>query len=489
MKQARLQGMWRIATGLMISALILAACAAPTPQTIIQTSPPEIVVQTQVVEQTSIVEQTSVVEVTAVPEPGTGPTLNPDVSGEVELWHFWASPVRRNAIRRVIAYCQTQLPNITVVDTVKPFGDLWTANVAAVAAGSGMPDVIVSDRPTLPRDAADGVYMNLQEWADRDGVTRDQFYDWAWDQTLYEGATYGLPHETDVRVLFYNKNLFEAAGLDPNDPPDTWAELEAAADVLDVQEADGTYSRIGFFPLWSGINADFYQYVVEGADMIGPDGTVMINNPAMVETVEWVKSWVDRYGGWDAVREFDAAHNLAAPNDNFMSSSVAMRIDIFGYNSALEFYRPRTNLDNDGDAGNDPRTDWGVALLPGKDGPGGTWSGGFSMSIPTGSPNAEAAWEFIKCATGPEGQSSWARDTQAQPTNITAAADPVLSGNPLWGIVDEALAVSTGGVFLQDYPNWTEQLNQRYELIWTDELTAQEALDEAQAAVAEQVGQ
>ena len=95
----------------------------------------------------------------------------------------------------------------------------------------------------------------------------------------------------------------------------------------------------------------------------------------------------------------------------------------------------------------------------------------------------------MKCATGPEGQSSWARDTQAQPTNITAAADPVLSGNPLWAIVDEALAVSTGGVFLQDYPNWVEQLNQRWELIWAGELAAQEALDEAQAAVAEQVGQ
>jgi multiple sugar transport system substrate-binding protein len=107
-----------------------------------------------------------------------------------------------------------------VTDTVKPFGDIWTANIAAVAAGSGMPDVIVSDRPTLPKDAADGVYMNLQEWADRDGVTRDQFYDWAWDQTLYEGETYGIPHETDVRVLFWNKQLFAQAGLDPEQTPD-----------------------------------------------------------------------------------------------------------------------------------------------------------------------------------------------------------------------------------------------------------------------------
>src|SRR5690606_26029408 len=114
------------------------------------------------------------------------------------------------------------------------------------AAGSGMPDVIVSDRPTLPRDAEEGIYMSLQEWADRDNVTRDQYYDWAWDQTLYEGETYGIPQETDVRVLFYNKQHFIEAGLDPEDPPETWDELWEYADKLDIVEEDGTLVRVAF---------------------------------------------------------------------------------------------------------------------------------------------------------------------------------------------------------------------------------------------------
>jgi multiple sugar transport system substrate-binding protein len=272
----------------------------------------------------------------------------------------------------------------------------------------------------------------LQEWADRDGVTRDQFYPWAWDQTLFEGSTYGIPHETDVSVLFWNKQLFEAAGLDPEQPPET--------------------CRIGFFPLWNR-GVDVWQYTND-AEMIGPEGVVQINNPNMVETVEWIQSWVDRYGGWQKLQDFNAKFG-APPNDNFMSNGIAM-----------------------------PRMDWGIGLLPhDEDAKGGTWSGGFSMSIPTGSDNAEAAWEFIKCATGAEGQSSWARDTQAQPTNIAAAEDPVLQSNPTWQVVDDALAVSTGGNSLPAYPNWSEQLGQRYERIWTGELTPQQALDEAQAAV------
>ncbi len=408
---------------------------------------------------------------------GEGPALNADVSGQIELWHFWASPVRRQALRRVIAICQQELPNIEVVDTVKPFGDIWTANIAAVAAGSGMPDVIVSDRPQLAKDAADGIYMSLQELADRDGVTQDQFYDWAWQQTAYEDETYGIPFETDIRVLFWNKQAFEEAGLDPEDPPETWEELETYADALDMTE--GGLERIGFFPLIN-IGPDIWAYT-NGADMIAEDGTPQINNPNMVETVEWIKGWVDRYGGWDAIQAFRSQF-AAPPNDAFMSGKVAMITDIYGYNSVLSFYRPNVTLAD----GTQERMEWGIGPLPYGEEPG-NWSGGFSLSIPTGAANAEAAWEWIKCATGAEGQSSWARDTQAQPTHLVAAEDPVLLAEPSWAVVEESLGYSTGGVYVAGYPNWYEQVNQRLEQVWAGNMTPQEALDEAQAAVEAEV--
>jgi multiple sugar transport system substrate-binding protein len=420
------------------------------------------------------------VEVTQTPGPGQV-QYNSDASGEIELWHFWASPVRRNGVQRIKAICEQKLPNITVVDTVKPFGDIWTANIAAVAAGSGMPDVIVSDRPTLPRDAADGVYMSLQEFADRDGITRDQFYDWAWDQSLYEGETYGIPFETDVRVMFWNKPLFEAAGLDPNQPPTTWEELWEMADALDVKNEDGTYERIAFFPLWNAGFNPFWAYL-NGAPLIDAEGNPVINSAEAVESLEWIKRWVDRYGGWQALQDFRAQYG-APPNDLFMGNGVAMLVDIFGYNSQLEFYRPRADTNGDGEiTGDDPRMDWGIATLPYNTAPA-NWSGGFSLSIPAGAENPEAAWEFIKCMTGPEGQASWARDTQAQPTNLIAATDPVLLASPGWEVVDQALQTSTGGVYVSAYPNWNEQLDLVLEQVWTGELTPQEALDQAQAAV------
>lgn len=468
---------------LLLAGLVLTACSGGAMAEVTQaTSAPPTATATQPADATGDSTAPSakmLLKAGPASRPDDGPVLNPDVSGTVELWHFWGSPVRHNALRRVISLCQQELPNITVNDTIVPFGDIWTANLAAVAAGTGMADVIISDRRTLPREAADGVYLPLQEWADRDNVSREQFYNWAWDQGIYEGQIYGIPHETDVTVLFYNKTLFKEAGLDPNRPPVTWAEVERYADKLDKIGPDGKLERVAFFPLWSR-GVDVWQYTND-ADMIRQDGTPDINNPRMVQTVEWIKTWVDRYGGWDRLQEFRNRFG-SAPNDLFMSSSLAMFVDIFGYNSQLQFYRPVVKLES----GEETSLDWGIALLPANT-KSGTWSGGFAMSIPTGAKNAAAGWEFIKCATSSAAQVSWARDTQAQPTNLKAATDPSLLADPAWEVVDGALQTSTGGIYVTRYPNWNEQLSQRWEMVWRNRLTPAQMLNEAQRAVEEAI--
>ena len=113
----------------------------------------------------------------------------------------------------------------------------------------------------------------------------------------------------------------------------------------------------------------------------------------------------------------------------------------------------------------------------------GSNSGGFALSIPRGAPNAEAAWEFIKCATAPTAQASWARDTYAMPANETAAKDPVLAADPRWTTYVNAMEYSSGGTYLEGYPNFREQLDQRYEKIWSGELSPKDALDQAEQQI------
>jgi multiple sugar transport system substrate-binding protein len=483
----------RVSALLLIASFVLAACdmGNPTPVPPTATTAPAAATNTTApaadatattapaVAATNTTAPAAAATNTTAPAMGNGPTLNTDVSGTVEFWHFWGSPVRRAAIRRVVAECAVQLPNIKVNETFKPFGDIWTANTAAVAAGSGMPDVIVEDRPKLPQAAANNIETNLQEWATRDNVVRDQFWPFTWDQTLYEGNTYGIPFETDVRVLYWNKDVFSEVGLDPEKPPVTWDDAWAYADKLDKKNDDGTYARIGFFPLIN-IGVDVWAYT-NGAEWVTADGQVMVNDPKVVEVLEWVKRWVDRYGGWSEYQKFRGQFS-SPPNDAFMSGKVAMVADINGYLSQLNFYRPRYTAPD----GTGRNMVWGIGDIPYKT-EKASWSGGFAFSIPRGARNAEAAWEFIKCATGVKGAESWSRDTYAMSANLEASKSPILMADQDWQFMINAMEYSTGGTYLEAYPNYFEQVNNRLEEVWQGAKEPKAALDEAQAAIEAEV--
>jgi len=473
----------RIAALTLISSMVLAGCDSGSP-----TATPVAALPTNTVGAAPAGETPTAVTAeatattaeatatTAVPMSESGRVINTSVSGEIEMWHFWSSPLRRNAIRRVIGICSEQLPNIKVTDVAKPFNDLWTANVAAVAAGSGMPDVIISDRPKLAQDAANNVYTDLQEFIDRDKVNSEDYWPFTWQQTLYQDHSYGIPFETDVRVLYYNKNAFKDAGLDPEKPPKTWEELMDTAAKLDKKNEDGTYSQIGLFPLFG--NASPYVWgFTNDVEWITPDQKPAVNTPQAVETLNYIKSWVDHYGGWQNIQTFQGSFQ-SAPNDAFMSGKVAMIVDINGYARVLNFYNPSyKNAD-----GTSSRLDWGVSDIPYKT-DNGSWSGGFAMSIPKGAEHTDAAWEFIKCATDAEGSASWSLDTYAMSAHVDAADDPRLMADPAWTFFLKAMEYSSGGNYLTKYANWEEQLTQRYEKVWTGEITAEQALNEAQTAI------
>ena len=396
--------------------------------------------------------------------------LDAEVAGEVELWHFWGSPDRRGPLREVIGACEEALPQITVKDVFKPWGDIWTANVTAVAAGSGMPDVIVEDRPRLPQRAADNVVQNLQPFADRDGLDPGHFWDFTWAETLYEGDSYGVPFETDVRLLYWNKNAFREAGLDPEQPPATWDELWAYADRLDKQDPDGSFERIGFFPAW-GAGPNIWA-LTNGYDWV-QDGRPAVDGPRFVETMEWVKAWADRYGGYRPVQRFWAGFG-APPNDAFMSGAVPMIVDLGSYDAVLDFYQPR--------AESGEPLEWGMAHLP-YNREKATWSAGFALSIPKGAPNPEGAWELIKCMTGPEAQRFWAEETASTPANVQAARDSLLMRDPAWRTIVEQMDWSRGVTFVSAYPNFEEQVDRRQEAVWSGEAEAEAAMAEAQAAI------
>lgn len=404
-----------------------------------------------------------------------GYTARPDVSGAITFWHFWGSPVRRTAVRRIITDFNQVYPDVEVTEQFVPFDDIWTKNLAAVAAGRGMPDVIVEDRPQLRARAQNQIHISLAELSTRDKVTGEEFWPFTWEEATLEGAPYGLPYETDIRVLYYNKAAFQDAGLDPKKPPKDWNELKAYADKLD-KKSGAKLERIGFYPLIGSMGVEQWAWN-NGGEWMDAQNNPTMNAAPNVEALAWAKEWTDSYGK----KELDTFRGGfgQGPEDDFMSGKVAMKADIQGYTSFLNFYNPKfTTAKGDELQGEEGYGVAGIPPAPGKK--PASLAGGFALSIPRGSENQEPAWEFVKYMAF-RGQASWARDTYGMPTvEELAKTDPQLQAQPNWEFFVDSMSYGRPAVYNPFDPDMMSVVNPAVDAVLLGRQTPQQALDDAQ---------
>ncbi len=402
-----------------------------------------------------------------------------NVTGNILFWHFWGSPVRRNAIRRVIGEFNAVYSGIKVEETYVPFGDIYTRLLAAVAAGSGMPDVIVEDRAQIRARAANQIDMSFGAQAKRDDVTGDAYWPYTWTESVANGEPFGLPFETDVRVLYYNKGALADAGLDPEKPPTTWDELATFADKID-QKAGDKLIRVAFYPNEGNIGLDTWGWC-NGGEWQTSDNTPTINRAENVAALTWMKTWADRYGlsNYNAFKGTFGQGN----QDSFMSGKVAMKVDTQGYTSQLNFYNPKFTTKDNRDLG------YGVAAIPPAPGKkSASFSGGFAMSNPRGSKNQEQAWEFAKYMSF-IGQAGWARDTYAMPTiERLAKSDPALNAVPNWKFFVEAMAYGRPSVYNPNFPTMmNDVVTPAFDEVTGKNKSPQQALDDAQKKAEQEI--
>ena len=122
---------------------------------------------------------------------------------------------------------QGEHPDITVDFLEQPWGQYNEKFTAAFAAGTG-PDVSYQTE-SFPRFVDADHIMQLDDVIAGSGFDKDFFYPRMWETCTYGGQIYALPWITGGSNLFWNKDLFEQAGLDPDTPPDTTDDFLDAA--------------------------------------------------------------------------------------------------------------------------------------------------------------------------------------------------------------------------------------------------------------------
>lgn len=271
-----------------------------------------------------------------------------------------------------------------------------TKLLAAIAAGNP-PDVCYIDRYTVCQYAARGALEPLDSYYEQTGLDPNLFMDYAIRESSFEGKIYAIPTSSDTRMLYWNKQLFREAGLNPEVPPTTLEQVSDFAQKLTRVDDQGNLDVIGFVALYG--NGRSYNYIYsDHLPLLSEDGrTVLFNTPENIKIFQWVKDTYDMLGGAVKVNAYTSTFQTDA-NDPFLTGQVAMLVNGDWVMSTYAKYNPDL--------------DYGVALIPNSTGTDlGTWSGGWSFCMPKGAKNPEAGFEFMKwwCTEAPRYSSEAAK--------------------------------------------------------------------------------
>ena len=419
-------------------------------------------------ESTAAAESTSAEEVAEAEAADSGERI------QLELWDWWGDEQYGPVIEKLCSDFNASQDKYEVVHVNYPWGDVWTKALAATAAGDP-PDIIIQDIRTVTHRAQAQQATELTELVEAEGEGfMDQFYPQLADAMVYDGGIYGLPYVTDTRILYYDKDAFEEAGLDPEAPPQTWDELVEYARKLDIQNEDGGYERLGFFPGTLEWNA--WAFSADGKDYTDADGNVYVNTPEKVELFENIYTDFYEYYGKKTLDSFSAEFGSGMTNP-FVVGKVAMWV-----NTPTEFTKVRDYA---------PEKNYGVALMPAlnEGGEHYSWGGGFSVEIPYGAKNVEGSWEFAKFITSKESQIYWASQVYDTVANIEAAEDPSLQEIPVFKAALEAMPTTVVTLDRLTAPGASDLVLPYLDEIILGNKTAQEALDEAQQQVEQLVAE
>ena len=197
---------------------------------------------------------------------------------------------------KVIADFETANPDIKIEYQECSYGDDFETKLNTGFASGTAPDVIDFTLASMGTRVPLGQYAALDDYAANwDG--KDDYMQSALNLGMINGKLYGIATQPDVRLLIYNKELFETAGLDPNSPPTTWEELEEYHKKLVIKEGDAV-TQTGLSVPTSGSNQQHYLTIFLLANgeknLVDEDNnTVLCNSEKTIEAAEFLKKLED----------------------------------------------------------------------------------------------------------------------------------------------------------------------------------------------------
>ncbi len=380
-----------------------------------------------------------------------------DRSGKttVVFWHFWPKPV----IQPILDDFEALHPDLQVESQQLTWQSGFEKIVMAFASNTA-PDLCEIGSTWVPRFAADGVLSQLpldpQQLEARYHLT---------EPGLHSGRVYALPWLVGTRALFYNRRLFEEAGLDPERPPETWSQLYDAARLVDDLGPD-----VYGFGANAGERHVLYKKFMSfawsnGGRILADDGSVVFDSE---ENLAALRFFLDLAG-------VSLIEKQAMLDQMFREGRVGMIIS------------GSWNLKSIPEAA--PDLDFGVARVPRPDTPSGrhiSFGGAEMLAVPASSTQKRAASDLARFLVSPE--QAWRIATQVQSVwpSSKPAGDTALSPEARVFVEQMRTARTTPA-----HPRWVEMeeiLDARIEEALYGRISPEEALRRAQEEIEKIVG-
>jgi multiple sugar transport system substrate-binding protein len=291
-----------------------------------------------------------------------------DDGSELTLWT--RAPLEKQAKLLVDAYNASHQNKVKL--TVVPNDD-YVAKVGAAAGSDGLPDLFAADIVYVPNWVSQGLFQDISE--NIDGLSfKDSINKGHLSAGTLDGKEYVLPFVLDLSMLFWNKQLFKEAGLDPEKAPASLAEYAAAAKKIQALKKPGVYGTatglncggclvFTWFPsIWAG-----------GGEVLSDDGK---ESKLGDDTAQKVYStWRDL---WTSGAVLPSSEGETGPT--WTAGFTEGKVGLMFYPATLLSSTP---------------FDAGVAGIPGPDGGASTFVGGDGIGVSKDSKKAAQAWHFL----------------------------------------------------------------------------------------------
>src|SRR6187431_1502270 len=304
--------------------------------------------------------------------PAPAESIGPDGVDDGSTLTLWTrAPLEKQANLLVDAYNESHENQVEL--TVVPNDD-YVAKVGAAAGSNGLPDLFAADIVYVPNWVEQGLFQDITANIDtmpfKDSINPGHLA-----AGTVDGDEHVLPFVLDLSMLFWNKELFAEAGLDPEKAPANLDEFAAAAKAIQGLNKKDVYGTA------TGLNCGgclvftwFPSIWAEGDQVMNAEGTEsLLNSPTAKKVYDTFKDL------WASGAVLPSSKDEAGPTwtAGFTEGKVG-----------LMFY-PATLLSST------TGFDVGVAGIPGPEGGASTFVGGDGIGVSKDSKNAAQAWNFL----------------------------------------------------------------------------------------------